>query len=98
MRYLVTYEIARPHPDHPPLIAVLRSLRATRVLPSAWIVESDLAAFDVCRHVIAAGCLDPSERILVVALGADAAWRRLLVGDADGVRLLGPAEADEPAA
>ena len=88
-RYLLTYEIARAHPDYPPLIAVLRSLRATRVLPSVWIVESELAAFDVCRHVVAAGCLDPNERILVVALGDDAAWRKLLVGDADGVRLLG---------
>lgn len=94
MRYLVTYDIARPHPDYPPLIAVLRSLRATRVLPSVWIVESELTAFDVCRHVIAAGCLDPNERILVVALGDDAAWRRLLVADADGERFLAPPGTD----
>ena len=74
-RYLVTYEIAppRPHPDYPPLLAALRSLRATRVLPAVWVVESDLPAFDLCRHVLAAGSLDPNERILVVALGPDAA-------------------------
>ena len=96
MRYLITYEIARPHPDFPPLIAVLRSLRATRLLTSTWIVESDLTAFDVCRHLVAAGCLDPKERILVVALGDDAAWRELLVGDEGGVRLLGAGEAAPP--
>jgi hypothetical protein len=56
-----------------------------------WVLESELAAFDVCRHVIAAGRLDPNERILVVALGPDAAWRRLAVGDAEAEGLLGEA-------
>ena len=88
MRYLVTYEMDR-HPDYPPLIAVMRSLRATRVLTAAWVVESDLTAHDVCRHVSAAGCLSASERVMVVELGTDVAWRRLGVADVAVPRVFG---------
>jgi len=93
MRYLVTYEIPGRHADYPPLIAVLRSLRATRVLTAAWIVESPLAASDVSRHIIAVGCLSLTDRILVVELAAppDAAWRMLAVADAAIPTLLGHA-------
>ena len=88
MRYLVTYEIDR-HPDYPPLIAVLRSLRVTRVLTAAWVVESDRPAYDVCRHVIAAGCLSANEPVLVVEIGPDVAWRRLGVADDAVPRVFG---------
>jgi len=93
MRYLVTYEMPGRHAEYPPLIAVLRALRATRVMTSAWIVESALPAFDVSRHIIAVGCLSQTDRILVVALApqVDAAWRMLAVADAAMPTLLGHA-------
>jgi hypothetical protein len=89
MRYLVTYEIPTRHPEYPPLITALRALRATRVLAATWVLESERSAAEVCRHLIVAGCLNMNERILVVALAAeaDASWRKLAVGD-DAVPVL----------
>lgn len=91
MRYLVTYEIPGRHPEYPPLIAVLRSLRAQRMLPTTWIVESELAAFDLSRHVMAAGCLSQTDRLLIVSLApdVDAAWKNVAVADAHVPFVLG---------
>ena len=91
MRYLVTYEIPKRHPEYPPLIAALRALRATRVLTATWLLESEHTAAEVCRHLIVAGCLNMNERILVLELAAeaDASWRQLAVGDDAMPGLLG---------
>lgn len=91
MRYLVTYEAPMRHAEYPPLITALRTLRATRVLTTTWLLESEQTAAEVCRHLIVAGCLNMNERILVVALAAevDASWRKLAVSDDAVPGLLG---------
>lgn len=91
MRYLLSYELPGRHPEYPPLMAVLKALRANRVMPTTWVLESALSAFDVSRHVTAVGRLEQNDRLLVVSLApdVDAAWRKMLIADAHMPLVLG---------
>ena len=89
MRYLVAYEASVPAMrEMPHLVAALRTLHAVRVLPTTWVLESELAPGELARHLIAVGHLVPDDRLLVTTLGGAASYRKLLVTDQHAATLL----------
>ena len=90
MRFLVAYEASVPEMrEMVHLVAALRNLRAVRLLPTTWVLESELAPGELARHLIAVGHLVPHDRLLVTTLGGDASFRKLLVADQHAAALLG---------
>lgn len=71
--FLVTYDLLKQGQDYTTLIARLQQYKSLRILLSTWLVRSnaDAAAVrdDLGRYI------DSNDRLMVVALTGEAAWR-----------------------
>lgn len=74
MLYLISYDLAKPKKDYPPLIKALEKARAVRVLYSEWLLASDEDAEAIHAAIREAGQLDNDDSLFVAELAADAVW------------------------
>lgn len=72
--YLIAYDLSKPGQNYDDLIEHLKSYGTyAHVQKSVWIVASDGSAESV--RDAATAYMDANDKIFVVALGREAAWR-----------------------
>jgi len=75
--YLVSYDLDKPGQEYPPLLSRLRELGAQRILFSEWFLVNNATPAAIRDDL--SRFLDANDRILVVELKNNAAWRRLMI-------------------
>ena len=80
MNYLITYDLDKPGQDYSDLIPALKNLGAKRFQYSAWLLEnSQYEPIQIVNHL--AQFVDGNDRLLVVEVKNNAAWRNLMITD-----------------
>lgn len=86
--YLISYDINEKDAfEYDALWAKLKELGAVRILYSEWALEANTGMSGQIYHHIAPN-VQKKDRLLVQELTKDAAWDKLLIGDADFKQLL----------
>ena len=75
--YLISYDLDKPGQDYKDLIDRLRQLGAIKVLYSEWVLQTPASAVQVRDDLDR--FMDANDRILVVALTGESAWRNLMI-------------------
>jgi hypothetical protein len=79
--YLISYDIdEKDKAEYEPLWALLKEMRATRILWSEWVIPRDSGSAVVIYDRIMP-LLKTADRLLVQELTVDASWDKLLISD-----------------
>jgi len=71
-RWLIGYHLYTPGLEHAAFFDELRSLGATRIMPSHWVLESEKTAIELRNQFMA--LLTPNDQLLVAELGQQVVW------------------------
>ena len=84
--YMVSYDLSRPGQDYEDLISAVKRICPTHwhILKSAWIVATDRSAADI-RDALTP-YLDANDKMIVNALGQEAAWTGSLSNGTDWLK------------
>lgn len=74
--YLISYDLNNYDQSYADVARILTNMGAVKCLFSQWLVRSDQTALEVANRVEAA--LDQDDRILVVPLRGQSAYRNLM--------------------
>ena len=77
--YLISYDLDQPGQAYKKLESLLIAWHAVRVLYSVWLLRSNSGAKEIRDAIWQV--VDSNDRILVVALTGEAAWRNLMISD-----------------
>jgi len=84
--YWISYDLDKPGQDYTDLINRLRQWKATRILKSDWLLPHNNTTPETIRKDLEQ-YLDNNDRIMVSEVRRNAAWRNLLISDADVLSL-----------
>ncbi|HTB94343.1 MAG TPA: CRISPR-associated endonuclease Cas2 [Candidatus Sulfotelmatobacter sp.] len=80
MSYLICYDLDKPGQDYSDLISALKKLGAYRFQYSSWFLEkTQYTPLQIVNHL--AQFVDGNDRLLVVEVQNNAAWRNLMITD-----------------
>jgi hypothetical protein len=80
--YWIGYDLDKPGQDYSELIRRLQQLGARRILKSDWLLPTTTSNPSLIRDDLQR-FLDANDRILVSAQKNSAAWKNLLISDAE---------------
>lgn len=75
--YTVTYDLLKLGQNYEALYERLRILKALKLEYSQWLLWSSASALNVANDLLR--FMDANDRILVTQIGANTAWRNLMV-------------------
>jgi hypothetical protein len=84
--YWIGYDLDKPGQDYSDLIQRLQQLGARRILKSDWLLAHNSTTPAAIRDDLSR-FMDSNDRILVSEQRNNAAWRNLLISDADVKKL-----------
>lgn len=86
--YLISYDIGdKDKFEYEPLWAKLRSLKATRILYSEWVIVAPTGSSGELYNAISP-LTTMSDRLLVQEVTTDANWDKLLISDDEFRRII----------
>lgn len=81
MVHIITYDLRKPGQNYEALLKRLRERGAVRLLESVWIQSSVETPASVRDDLVK--FIDTNDRLLVAEVKNNAAWRNLMVSDAE---------------
>lgn len=87
MLYLISYDLREAVPDHDYLNSRLEEMGAIRVLPSQWLLVSDLDVRAILNLVVESGTMNRTDGLFIVQQRRDAYWDALLIDNPSVHRL-----------